>query len=161
MPKPPASTPPRIPAAGEGKRGTQGYLAYLLRQANAATRLAFDRALADLDVTSPQFTVLVMVGAYQPLSSADLARLTFLTPQTINVIVRNLEERGAIMRRPHTVHGRILTVEMTPDGTRLLAQCRRRADRIEAHLEAGLKTAVERDVVRRWLSYIAGSLGAA
>ena len=36
---------------------------------------------------------------------------------------------------------------------------RRRADRIEAHLAAGLKRAAEREVVRRWLSYIAMSLG--
>ena len=46
-----------------------------------------DRALAELNVTSPQSMVLVMVGTYQPLSSADLARLTFLTPQAINVII--------------------------------------------------------------------------
>ena len=36
---------------------------------------------------------------------------------------------------------------------------RRRADRIEAHLAAGLKRAAEREVVKRWLSYIAMSLG--
>jgi DNA-binding MarR family transcriptional regulator len=104
--------------------------------------------------------VLVMVGAYQLLSSADLARLTFLTPQTINVIIRNLEERGAILRCPHAVHGRILNVELTRAGAQLLGQCRRRADQIEAHLAAGLKTAAEREVVRRWLSYIAMSLAA-
>jgi DNA-binding MarR family transcriptional regulator len=151
--------PRRIPAVGEGKRGSEGYLAYLLRQANAATRRGLDRALAELNVTSPQFMVLVMVGAYQPLSSADLARLTFLTPQTINVIIRNLEERRAIVRSPHAVHGRILNVELTPFGTQLLGQCRRRADRIEAHLAAGLMSAAEREVVKRWLSYIAMSLG--
>jgi len=153
------SKPRRIPAAGEGKRGSEGYLAYLLRQANAATRRALDRALADLDVTSPQFMVLVMVGAYQPLSSADLARLTFLTPQTINVIIRNLEERRAIVRWPHAVHGRILNVELTPVGAQLLGQCRRKADQIEAELAAGLRTVAEREVVRRWLAYVAMSLG--
>jgi hypothetical protein len=43
------------PPPGEGKRGEQGYLAYLLRQAQAAARLAMERALADLGVTPPQF----------------------------------------------------------------------------------------------------------
>lgn len=143
------------PPAGSGKRGRDGHLAYLLRQANAATRLAMDRAMADLDVTLPQFSTLTMVGAYQPLSSADLARLTLLTPQTVNVIVRNLEERGAIRRAPHPVHGRILSIELTEDGRRLLAACRSRADRIDAKLEMGLSNAAERDAVRRWLSYVA------
>ena len=55
-----------------------------------------EKVLADLEVTPPQFAVLTMIVAYPGLSGADLARLTFLTPQTINVIVRNLEKDGAI-----------------------------------------------------------------
>lgn len=144
-----------LPAAGVGKRGQRGYLAYLLRQANAATRLALDRALAEFDVTSPQFSALVMIGAYQPLSSADLARLTLLTPQTVNVIVRNLLERGAIRRIPHAVHGRILNVELTDEGRQLLSRCRARADRVDTRLEDGLSTEAEREAVRRWLIYVA------
>ncbi len=54
----------RPPPPGEGKRGEQGYLAYLLRQAQAATRLTMERALADLGVTPPQFVVLTMLKAY-------------------------------------------------------------------------------------------------
>ena len=36
----------RVPAPGEGKRGEQGYLGYLLRQAHAAVRLTMERTLA-------------------------------------------------------------------------------------------------------------------
>jgi hypothetical protein len=72
----------RVPAPGEGKRGEQGYLGYLLRQAHAAVRLKMERTLADLGVTSPQFAVLTMLNAYPGLSGADVARLTFLTPST-------------------------------------------------------------------------------
>src|SRR5258708_5538651 len=38
------------PPPGQGKRGERGYLAYLLRQAQAATRLRMERALAELGV---------------------------------------------------------------------------------------------------------------
>jgi DNA-binding MarR family transcriptional regulator len=148
-----------IPAAGEGKRGKDGYLAYLLRQASAATRLSLDRALADLDVTLPQFSALVMIGSYDQLSSADLARLTLLTPQTVNIIVRNLEERGAVIRTPHAVHGRILVLAMTNEGKRLLSTCRKRADEVEARLYACLRDGTEKDVVRRWLADVARTLG--
>jgi len=147
----------RVPRAGEGKRGKSGYLAYLLRQANAAVRLSLDRALADLDITAPQFSALLMVGAYHDLSSADLARLSLLTPQTVNVIVRNLEARGAITRRPHSVHGRILVLEITREGRRLLLRCRERADAIEARLRAGSRK--EEAAVRRWLVLVATKLG--
>jgi len=53
----------QVPAPGEGKRGEQGYLGYLLRQAHAAVRLTMERTLADLGVTSPQFAVLTMLNA--------------------------------------------------------------------------------------------------
>ena len=46
-----ATATTRPPPPGEGKRGEQGYLAYLLRQAQAATRLTMERSLADLGVT--------------------------------------------------------------------------------------------------------------
>ncbi|MFN5716366.1 MAG: MarR family transcriptional regulator, partial [Bradyrhizobium sp.] len=57
-----------VPPPGQGKRGEQGYLAYLLRQAHAASRLSMERALAQLGVTSPQFVVLTMLKAYPGLS---------------------------------------------------------------------------------------------
>ena len=81
----------RPPPPGEGKRGEQGHLAYLLRQAQAAARLTMERALAELGVTTPQFVVLTMLKAYPGLSGADLARVALLTPQTVGVIIRNLE----------------------------------------------------------------------
>ena len=109
-----------VPAPGEGKRGEQGYLGYLLRQAHAAVRLKMERTLADLGVTSPQFAVLTMLNAYPGLSGADVARLTFLTPQTVGVIIRNLERDGAIEMTPHPVHGRIQQWTLTPRGATLL-----------------------------------------
>ena len=58
----PALAGVRPPAPGEAKRGEKGYLGYLLRQAQAATRLTLERALAGLGVTTPQFAVLTMLG---------------------------------------------------------------------------------------------------
>ena len=130
----------RPPPPGQGKRGEQGYLAYLLRQAQAATRLAMERALADLGVTSPQFVVLTMLRAYPGLSGADLARVALQTPQTVGVIIRNLERDGAIRKSPHPIHGRVLQWTVTRRGAALLEQCRRRADAIERRLAAGLST---------------------
>ena len=112
----------RPPPPGQGKRGEQGYLAYLLRQAQAAARLTLERALADLGVTPPQFVVLTMLKAYPGLSGADLARVALLTPQTVGVIIRNLERTGAIRKTPHPVHGRLLRWTLTRRGLTLLDQ---------------------------------------
>jgi len=146
---------PRPP--GEGKRGEQGYLAYLLRQAQAATRLTMERALADLGVTTPQFVVLTMLKAYPGLSGADLARVALLTPQTVGVIIRNLERDGAIRKTPHLVHGRVLQWTVTRRGAARLDKCRRHALAIERRLAAGL-SAQAQATIRRWLAKIAREL---
>jgi DNA-binding MarR family transcriptional regulator len=159
--KKPAENPPLAighpPPPGQGKRGEQGYLAYLLRQAQAATRLRMERALDGLGVTPPQFIVLTMLKAYPGLSGADLARVALLTPQTVGVIIRNLERDGAIRKTPHPVHGRVLQWTMTRRGATLLEKCRRHAQALDRRLAAGL-SAKAQTAVRRWLSKIATDL---
>jgi DNA-binding MarR family transcriptional regulator len=147
----------RPPPPGRGKRGEQGYLGYLLRQAQAASRLSLERALAGLAVTPPQFAVLTMLRSYPGLSGADLARVALLTPQTVGVIIRNLERDGAIRKTPHPVHGRVLQWTLTRRGTNLLGKCRRHVKTLERRLTAGLGARAEL-TVRRWLSKIAAEL---
>jgi DNA-binding MarR family transcriptional regulator len=145
------------PPPRQGKRGEKGYLAYLLRQAQAATRLTLERALADLGVTPPQFAVLTILRAYPGLSGADLARVALLTPQTVGVIIRNLERSGAIKKTPHPVHGRVLQWTPTRRGGALLGKCRRHVRALERRLMAGLNAKAQA-TVRRWLSRIATEL---
>ncbi len=147
----------RPPPPGKGKRGEQGHLAYLLRQAQAATRLTLERRLADFGITPPQFAVLTMLRAYPGLSGADLARVALLTPQTVGVIIRNLERYGAIKKTPHPVHGRVLQWVLTRRGGALLDQCRRPVQALERRLVAGLGAKAQA-TVRRWLSQIAVDL---
>ena len=154
---PPALAGVRPPPPGQGKRGEKGHLAYLLRQAQAATRLTMERALADLGVTPPQFAVLTMLKAYPGLSGADLARVALLTPQTVGVIIRNLERVGAIRKTPHPVHGRVLQWTLTRRGGNLLGKCRRHVRALERRLMAGLGAKAQ-TTVRRWLSRIATDL---
>ncbi|WP_277741556.1 MarR family winged helix-turn-helix transcriptional regulator [Acidithiobacillus sulfuriphilus] len=67
-------------------------------------------------MTWPQFSVLTMIASYLGASGADLARLSLLTPQTVSVIVNNLEKAGWVVRRAHDQHGRILVLEITDAG---------------------------------------------
>ena len=155
--RPAKTTAKRPPPPGQGKRGESGYLGYLLRQAQAASRLSLERALGRLGATAPQFVVLTMLKAYPGLSGAELARVAILTPQTVSVIIRNLERDGAIRKTPHPVHGRVLQWTLTPRGLKLLQKCRQHAMALERKLAAGMK-AGELRTIRRWLSKIAENL---
>jgi len=143
-----------VPAVGEGKRGEQGHIGYLLRQAQTAHRQRMEKALADSELTLPQFMVLTMLTAYPGASGADLARVSLLTPQTVSVIVGNLERSGAIERQAHAVHGRIQQITVTASGKQLLASCRSKVKLVEDELLSGLSAAEEK-VIRRWLVRIA------
>jgi DNA-binding MarR family transcriptional regulator len=131
-----------VPRIGEGKRGEEGHIGYLLRQAGAANRLRMERALSDFGVTPPQFMVLTMLVAYPGLSNA------------VSVIVANLLRSGAIARRPHAVHGRIQHIDVTDEGKALLKQCRSRVKAIEQQMLDGF-SADEESVIRRWLVSLA------
>jgi DNA-binding MarR family transcriptional regulator len=147
-----------VPRPGEGKRGPEGHLGYLVRQASVAVRAAMEKVLADIEITPPQFSVLTMIVSYPGVSGADLARLTFLTPQTINVIVGNLEKAGAIKKSADAGHGRILRLNATAKGQVLLKRCRTRVMEVEDRL-VGLAGRDEERVVRRWLSAVGEALG--
>jgi DNA-binding MarR family transcriptional regulator len=154
MVKDPRAGLPRLPRVGEARRGPEGYLTYLLRQANASVRLALDRALSQEDMTHPQQSALTMIRAYEAISAADLARLTMLTPQTVNGIVRALEMRGAIRKEPDPVNGRILRLIITEKGRALNKRCRALTAPIEGVLKARMGANAEGHI-RQWLVDVA------
>lgn len=152
MSKPPKAA--ALPNEGEGQRGAEGHIAYLLRQAHASVRLAIDAGLAEAGLTTPQFLVLNLLDAYPGASGAELARIASLTPQTVNLIVRKLEQGQLITRSEHETHGRVLSMELTGAGAKKLRQCKLLADQTEAQILALLDDQAE-DAVRRWLSDVA------
>lgn len=145
---------PAPPRAGEGKRGEDGHLAYLLRQAAGAVRLRMGRALAASEVTQAQFVVLTMLDAYPGVSGAKLARLGLLTPQTIHGITTNLLRAGWIEREASPVHGRVQTLALTPAGQDLLERCKLEVAELERGLTECL-TDQEETIVRKWLVCLA------
>jgi len=137
-------------AVGDGKRGEKGRIGYLLRQAQVAMRHALDRELSEIGLTLPQFSVLTMVSAYDSPSSADIARLSMLSPQTVNLVVQKLEGRGLISRSRHPEHGRILRLSMTDTGKAELVRARQIVRPIERSMTDGLSRDDEA-IVRQWL----------
>jgi DNA-binding MarR family transcriptional regulator len=146
-----------VPPIGAGKRGPEGHIGYLLRQAQAAMRLAYDASLAELRLTAPQFLVLTLLDAYPGASGAELARTAQLTPQTMNLIVRKLEREALIARGEHETHGRVLRLTLTTKGTTRLRQAKALSDKIERRILALTEPDTERKL-RRWLVDVAVEL---
>ena len=129
-------------------------LGYLLRQASAAHRLKMERALADLNITPSQLLILTMLSKQPGSSNADLSRMASLTTPTVTVIVKNLKRQGALSSRPHAVHGRVQHLDLTELGIKLLADCRERATKVEAELQASM-SASDIQQISTWLRQVA------
>jgi DNA-binding MarR family transcriptional regulator len=85
--------------------------------------------------------VLAVLDEQPGLSNADLARQAFVTPQSMNQVLRELEEKDWVTRRPHPGHGRIRPAGLTRDGRTVLRACQRAASAIEEQMLAGLSRA--------------------
>jgi DNA-binding MarR family transcriptional regulator len=116
-------------------------IGYRLKEAQHALRTAMDRALGERGLTTPQYAVLSALDEEPGLSNADLARRAFVTPQTMNSIVVLLEHTGLVERRPHAVHGRVLSTALTPAGSELVHSCDEVVWRIEERMLAPLSDA--------------------
>ena len=142
---------------GDGFRGPDGRVGYLLRQAHQAFRAATQADLATIGLTFPQYSVLSVADAEPGLSGAELARDTMLTPQTTNEIITLLVAAGWLERRPDKRDRRLRRVDVTPAGRKLVAQARPVVHAVEKRMTRTLPAADEARL-RRWLTACAANL---
>ena len=120
----------------EGSLGRS--VGYQMKRAQHALRLEMDRVLRGVGLTTPQYAALSVLEHEAGLSGAALARRCFVTPQTMNQILMNLQGSGMVERRPHPEHGRVLSAYLTPKGAELVAQAHGEVGTIEERMLAGL-----------------------
>ncbi|MEV4163360.1 MarR family winged helix-turn-helix transcriptional regulator [Nonomuraea dietziae] len=99
-------------------------LGYRLKRAAAALRGAMDGALREYGLTVPQYACLELLDQRPGLSNAELARGAFVARQSMNVVLRGLQDAGLITRPATSDHGRALPAHLTEEGHRRLAAAR-------------------------------------
>ena len=84
-----------------------------------AFRARVDDEFRPQGVTLAQLQVLFAVRAQPRSSGAQLARTCYITPQTVQSLLKHLEERGLVVRGKDPVNDRIVTTSLTDAGERL------------------------------------------
>jgi DNA-binding MarR family transcriptional regulator len=133
-----------------------GYLIYLVER---RLRARLDEAVNAHGVSTAEYITLSVLRERDGLSSAQLARWAFVTPQAMNLVISALEGRHLVRRRPDPRHRRILRASVTSRGLKILERCDSSMDVIEADMLQGLDLAT-RQTVRAALSSCARSLEA-
>ncbi|MFZ1041644.1 MAG: MarR family transcriptional regulator [Anaerolineales bacterium] len=126
-------------------------IGYLLKKVQHALHLRLNKELAEHSLTMAQFGALRTLEEIPNASNADLARGSFVTPQTMIKILQGLEHAGYVTRQPHPYNKRVITTQLTLAGAEKLAAGEELVRRIEAQMVLGL-TIEEQHAFRLMLS---------
>jgi DNA-binding MarR family transcriptional regulator len=88
-------------------------LTTLINQSDAVLVARVTDVLVGFHLTPTQYAALLMLECNPGSSSAQLARLVNVTPQSMGVIMNKLEERGLVTREPAEIHSRVLATTLT------------------------------------------------
>lgn len=119
------------------RRGTD-WIGYNLKITQHRLRQRLDAELGRVGITAPQNAVLLAVSGNPRISNAELARAAFVTPQTMQAILVNLQRAGLIARNPHPEHGRVIMTELTAAGQQAMLDGAKAADAVERQMLARL-----------------------
>src|ERR687888_1144995 len=114
--------------------GAHARVSYVIARLDRAIRREIAELVAPHGLTATQYTALSVLRMGKGLSNAQLARRSYVTPQSMIEMLGTLEAKGLVQRTPSPDHGRILRTELTAKGRRLLARCDEDLDRIEGEM---------------------------
>ena len=116
-------------------------LLYAVKQVELVVRAHLDELLRDSGVTALQYTALTVLARRDGLTSAELARNSFVTPQAMADLVTALERGGFIERRRNPDNRRQLLISITPEARALLNRFDAPVAGIEARMVEGFDVA--------------------
>jgi DNA-binding MarR family transcriptional regulator len=114
---------------------------YHVKRAQYAVRHCMDQALGEVGLSMAQYALLSALEEQPDASNADLSRACFVTPQTMIVVLKDLEAAGIVTRQPHPQNRRVITTALTPAGRSKLSAAHRVVDGVEARMVIGMTPA--------------------
>jgi DNA-binding MarR family transcriptional regulator len=113
-------------------------LLYLIKQVELAVRSHLDDAVSPAGLTSLQYTALTVLERHPGMTSAELARNSFVRAQTMSQMTTYLESMGLVRREPDPTSKRQLLMFLTDEGRAVLTQLRPSVSAIEANMVSDL-----------------------
>lgn len=135
-------------------------LGYLLKQAASVLHTAMDAVLRPLGMSITHYACLELLAQRPGLSNSELARGTFVTRQSMNVLLQAMESDGLVSRPDRPTVGRVLPTELTPLGRRRLATASAAVNGVEERMRRDLDP-TQQEQLRRILASCVRSLESA
>ena len=135
-------------------------IGYLLKETASALRASMEAVLRPLGMTVTHYSCLELLAQRPGLSNSELARGTFVTRQSMNVLLQALERDGFVTRATEPSVGKALPTQLTDSGRRSLAQASAAIRDVEQRMLADL-TDDQQTEARRILRSMVASLRSA
>lgn len=130
---------------------------YALKHAQSLLHLRMEEALRPLGLTVSQYSALFRLRLEPSISAATLARRTFVTRQSMNVMLQQLIDRDLVSRPSQADSGRSLPTVLTPVGVSTLEKAQAQVDGVEQRMLSGL-TPIQSAALARGLAACVDSL---
>lgn len=123
-------------------------LGYLLYHVMSVLRPQVAAELGPVGLGLPEFVCLRILSMFPGQSSAELARNTNVSPQAMNLVLRGLQDLGAVTRPATVSSGRALPARLTSKGRALLKRAETAVHVADERLLAPLTPAERREFKR-------------
>lgn len=130
-------------------------LGFLLYRMMAVLRPQVTAELGPVGLGLPEFVCLRILSMSPGQSSAELARSANISPQAMNLLLRGLQDMGAVTRPATVSSGRALPARLTRKGRALVQRAEAAVQVAEKRIMADLAPAERREFKR--VLYVVGS----
>jgi DNA-binding MarR family transcriptional regulator len=130
---------------------------YLVKRVQQRFRQLSDELLRPLGLSIAQYAVLRALADHPGASSAELARLCFVTRQSLQDVLGGLRKAELVVVSDEATVGRSRPVRLTPAGRRALRAADRVILRIDEQMLSGI-SARDQQTLARLLGTCAGNL---
>jgi DNA-binding MarR family transcriptional regulator len=141
---------PSTSAAEDPSRDRDVTLLYLIKQVELAVRQALDDVVAAADLTTLQYTALTVLERHPGITSAELARSSFVRAQTMAEMVTYLLERSLVTRERDAANRRQYRLSLSKEGKRVLDGLYDQVADIESRMLEGFD-AGQTEILRTYL----------
>jgi DNA-binding MarR family transcriptional regulator len=141
-------------AIDERQPRTEEMSGYLIKRAQAAIHVRLEEIVSAHGLGIAPLVVLSFLAETPGLANADLARRAFVTPQSMNEVLKQLESSGLVERRRNPLNARVLNAYLTRTGTRKWSAVSSEIRELEARLLSGLANDERQNLNRALLTII-------
>ena len=115
---------------------------YLVKRVQQGLRRRCDAALKPTGLSMAQYAILRALHDHPDASAAELARLCFVTRQSLRDVLSGLRTAGLVVSSDTPGRGRARSLQLTPGGLQRLEDSHAAVEGVEADMLRGISPAV-------------------